>query len=55
MPGGPLPPIHDAKVARHTKGDQDGYKAERPNIRELNKGHFIRHETIQEIFHALFG
>ena len=39
-PGKPMPLIHESKIARHTKGDQDGYKAERPNIRELNKGDF---------------
>ncbi|MCF6362736.1 MAG: hypothetical protein L3J88_05205 [Gammaproteobacteria bacterium] len=54
-PGEPLPDISGAKVARHTKGDQDGYKAERPNIRQLNKGDFIRHDSIQEIYTELFG
>ena len=54
-PGKPLPDIHDAKIARHTKGDQGGYKAERPNIRELNKGNFTKYETIQDIYGALFG
>ena len=54
-PGQPLPPIREAKIARHTKGDQDGYKAERPNIRDLNKGDFTKYETIQEIYKVLFG
>lgn len=54
-PGKPLPAIHDAKVARHTKGDQGGYKAERPSIRELNKGDFMKYETIHDIYQVLFG
>ena len=54
-PGQPLPPIHEAKIARHTKGDQYGHKAERPNIRYLNKGSFTKYETIQEIYKVLFG
>ncbi len=54
-PGKPLPDIVDAKIARHTKGDQDGYKAERPNIRVINKGAFEKHDTIQSIYSALFG
>lgn len=55
IPGESLPPINDLKVARHTKGDQDGYKAERQNIRQLNKGDFTKYDTIQDIYHALFG
>ena len=54
-PGEPLPDIEGAKVARHTKGDQDGYKAERPNIRELNKGMFARFESVKAIYSALFS
>jgi len=53
--GQPLPDISNAKVARHTKGDQDGYKSERPNIRELNKGDFTKYETIEDIYSVLFG
>lgn len=54
-PGKRLPSLDDAKTARHTKGDQHGYKAERPNIRKLNKGQFTQHKTIEEIYAALFG
>ena len=54
-PGQPLPSLDNTKIARHTKGDQEGYKAERPNIRELNKGSFAKYETIKDIHHALFG
>ena len=54
-PGKPLPAISEAKIARHTKGNQDGYKAERPNIRTLNKGEFMKYETIRDIYQVLFG
>ena len=52
-PGKPLSIISEAKIARHTKGDQDGYKAERPNIRELNKGEFMKYETIRDLYQVL--
>lgn len=54
-PGEPLPSLEGMKVAKHTKGDQDGFKAERPNIRELNKGHFTVFSSVNEIYAALFG
>jgi hypothetical protein len=54
-PGEPLPDIQDAKTAKHTKGDQDGHKADRPNIRELNKGSFTKYDTVQDMYKALFG
>lgn len=54
-PGEPLPSLENSKTARHTKGDQDGYKAERPNIKVLNKGDFTRYESVEEIYTALFG
>lgn len=53
-PGQPLPDLSELKVAKHTKGDADGYKAERPNIRAINKGSFVRYETIVELYNALF-
>lgn len=52
--GKPLPNIDNAKVAKHTKGDQYGNKAERPNIRELNKGQFMKIETIELLYDKLF-
>jgi hypothetical protein len=53
--GEPLPQIIGEKIAKHTKGDQDGHKAERPNIRELNKGMFTRIESVEELFSVLFN
>ncbi len=53
-PGDALPCIENTKVAKHTKGDQDGFKAERPNIRELNKGQFLHFDSIEGIYGKLF-
>lgn len=52
--GGPLPDISDARVARHTKGNKAGFKAERPNIRIVNKGQFKRYTSTTEIYSVLF-
>lgn len=54
-PNEPLPSIENARIGRHTKGNQDGFKAERPNIRELNKGRFTRYDSSEEVYNALFG
>lgn len=54
-PGRSLPSIDSAKIARHTKGNQEGFKAKRPNIRELNKGQFTSYDSVQEVYNVLFG
>jgi hypothetical protein len=42
------------KVAKHTKGNSAGVKAERPNIRIVPKTRFQSYETIQALYAALF-
>lgn len=54
-PGLPLPSLENLKTAKHTKGDATGLKSERPNIRTLNKGSFVKLETITELYRQLFG
>jgi len=54
IPGEPLSDLTEFKIARHTKGDAKGYKAERPNIRTINKGKFKHYETIKTLYDALF-
>jgi len=54
-PGLPLADLSSKKVARHTKGNKDGLKAERPNIRVLNKGDFLAVDSIEELYERLFG
>lgn len=54
-PGQPLPPIADLKVAKHTKANAEGKKAERPEIRTVPKSRFRKLQTIGEVFSTLFG
>lgn len=55
IPGQPLPSLENLKIAKHTKGDANGLKLERPNVRVLNKGNFIKLKTIDELYSQLFG
>lgn len=54
LPGEPLPSIESLKIAKHTKGNKDGIKAERPNLRVINIGNFKRLETISDLYQHLF-
>mgnify|MGYP000747745205 CR=1 FL=1 len=53
-PGEPLLGLNDMKVGKHSKANSLGEKAERPNIRVINKGQFERLETISEVYDRLF-
>ena len=53
-PGQPAPCFGN-RVAHHTKGDRYGTKAERPNIRIVNKSEFTVLETMDVVADALFG
>jgi hypothetical protein len=44
-----------SKIARHSKGDKNGVKAFRPNIRVLSIGRFQKLGSIDEVVDALFG
>jgi len=52
--GAPLPSIEGFKVAKHTKANAEGIKAERPEIREIAKAQFKRYSSVQEIYDLLF-
>ncbi len=54
-PGQPLLSLENAKIAKHSKGDSTGKKAERPNIRELSKSSFTTYQSISALYEALFG
>lgn len=54
-PGLPLPGISHHKVAKHTKGDGDGTKNERPNHRVIRKSQFTSLPTISAVIDTLFG
>lgn len=54
-PGEPLPSLDGFRVGRHTKGNAEGLKAERPSIRVISKGQFVAVRTTQELLGVLFG
>lgn len=54
-PGLPLPPLDAFKIAKHTKGDKDGVKKERPNLRIVQKSQFRAITDISMLYRALFG
>lgn len=54
-PGQRLPDLTRFRAARHTKANSAGEKRERPSIREIPKGQFVKLPTIFEVADALFG
>ena len=54
-PGQQLPDLQSFGVAKHTKGNAQGVKAQRPNLRDVPKGAFRHLGTIEELWLALFG
>ena len=52
--GKPLNDLGNVRVAKHTKGNAEGIKAERPNIRSINKGQFDRYDSIEALYNVLF-
>lgn len=54
-PGEPLPDVLGMKVGRHTKGNAQGVKAERPNIRDLPLSRFEKLSDIDAVVAKLFG
>lgn len=55
LPGAPLPSLDDFKVAKHTKGDADGVKKERPNIRLIPASKFRKVSNVADLYAELFG
>ena len=54
-PGKPLPSLQTFKIAKHTKGNAQGVKKERPLIRRIPKNKFIELSGINELLEKLFG
>jgi hypothetical protein len=54
-PGEQLSDISNMPVAKHTKGNAKGTKAERPNHRVLSRGKFDRLDTLDAVLARLFG
>ena len=53
-PGSPLPPLGD-RLARHSRGNAEGIKAERPAHRIVRGGLFERLDNITELVDRLVG
>jgi len=54
-PGEQLPSLEYFKTAKHTKGNVQGVKKERPLIRQIPKSKFIELSGIKELLEKLFG
>lgn len=54
-PGEPLPDIGSMPVAKHAKGNAQGVKKERPNLRRVRKASFSQLETMKQVIMQLFG
>lgn len=52
--GEPLLGIDDLAVAKHTKANSEGEKAERPNIRVVKKAYFEKIDSIHHVYERLF-
>ena len=53
-PGDPLPELGD-RVTKHTKGNAEGVKAERPGHRDVRKSQFEAVPNVAELSKKLFG
>lgn len=54
-PGEPLPDLSRFRIAKRTKGNSQGVKLERPNIRKVPRSAFAHIESIQELVSVLLG
>lgn len=52
--GNPLPGLAEFKIGKHTKGNKDGVKGERQNIRVIPKGRFKVLPSIEDVYEQLF-
>lgn len=53
--GKPFPDIEKYKTATHTKGNAEGKKKERLNIKEIPKKRFVEYNSCSDLFTVLFG
>ena len=55
LPGEKLPSLDDFPLAKHTKGNAQGLKSERPNIRRIAKSRFETVTSLETLLDNLFG
>ena len=53
--GEPLPSLDHAPVARHTKANAEGVKAERPDLRVISRRLFVELADVDALYAALFN
>jgi len=54
-PGEPIPPLKAFKVAKHTRGNAEGIKKQRPNQRSIPMSAFARIDDLDELVSRMFG
>jgi len=54
-PGQPLPNTSTLAVTKHTKGNAEGVKTERPNHRRVPRSWFMQLGTLDAVIEQLFG
>lgn len=54
-PGRRLPSLEMFKTAKHTKGNAQGVKAERPHIRQVPHSAFVKLNDTKALYQRLFG
>jgi hypothetical protein len=54
-PGRPLPDLNGYRVGKHPKGNAQGIKSERPDIRLVPRGAFVDVGSTTELLDVLFG
>jgi hypothetical protein len=54
-PGSAIPSLTAFKTAKHTKGNAQGVKAERPNLKVIPKSRFQKLDSVEELVKHLFG
>jgi hypothetical protein len=54
-PGQPLHSLDNYNTAKHSKGNAEGTKVLRPNIKQINKGVFIKVDHTKDLLNKLFG
>ena len=55
VPNQPLPDLGGYSIAKHTKGNAEGLKTQRPNLRVLPSSAFEKVPTISQLVVKLFG
>jgi hypothetical protein len=54
-PGQPLPSLESYRIGKHSKGNAQGVKLERPSIRLVPRGAFSKVEDTNKLLKVLFG